>query len=77
MRAEIGRYAAIATTAAVVKRYQLTYPTPSKQTVHEFKDLLKGKKATNKEVTVLRSRKRGRTKLLPENMAKTAQTVKA
>ena len=28
-------------------------------------------------MTVLRSRKRGRTKLLPENMAKTAQTVKA
>ena len=78
MRAEIGRYAAIATTAAVVKRCQLTHPTPSKQKAHEFKKIyLMEKKATNKEVTVLKSRKRGRTKLLPENMAKTAQTVKA
>ena len=50
MRAEIGRYAAIATTAAVVKRYQLTYPTPSKQTVHEFKKTyLKEKKRQTKK----------------------------
>ena len=79
IRAEIGCYAATTTTAAAVKRYQLTYPTLSKQTVHEFKKAyLKEKEVTNKEVTVLKSRKRGRSKLLPEDiMAKTIQTVKA
>ena len=49
MRAEIGRYAATTTTAAVVKRYQLTYPTLSKQTVREFKNAyLKEKEVTKK-----------------------------
>ena len=79
MHAEIGRYAATTTTAVAVKRYQLTYPTFSRQTVHEFKKAyLKEKEVTNKEVTVLKSRKRGRPKLLPGNiMAKIIQTVKA
>ena len=78
MRAKIGRYAATTTTAAVVKRCQLTYPTLSKQTVHEFKKVyLKQKEVTNKDVTVFKSRKRGRPKLLPEDiMTKTIQTVK-
>ena len=31
MRAEMSRYAIATTTAAAVKRYQLTYPTISKQ----------------------------------------------
>ena len=62
-----------------MKRYQLTYPTFSKQTVHEFKKAdLKEKEAINKEVTILKSRKRGLSKLLLQNiMAKTIQTVKA
>ena len=66
MRAGIGRYAATTTTLSI-------------QTVHKFKKVyLKEKEATNKEVTVLKSRKRGRPKLLLEdNMAKTIQTVKA
>ena len=37
MRAEIGRYAATTTTVAVVKQYQVTYPTLSSQTIHQFK----------------------------------------
>ena len=55
------------------------YPTRSKQTVHKHKkDCLKGKEATNKEVTFLKSRKHGEAKLLSEDiMAKTIQTVKA
>ena len=79
IRAEIGRYAATTTTTAAVKWYQLTYPTLSKQTFHELKKTyLKEKEPTNKEVTILKSRKRGRGKLLPEYiMAKTSQTVKA
>ena len=78
MRTEIGRYAATTTTAAVVKRYQLTYPTLSKQTVHEFKNAYLKEKEVTKKVTVLKSRKHGRTKLLPKDiMAKTIQTVKA
>ena len=62
-----------------VKRYQLAYPTFSKQTVHEFKKAeLNEKEAINKEVTILKSRKRGLSKLLLQNiMAKTIQTVKA
>ena len=78
MFAEIGRYAATTTTAAVVKRYQLTYPTLSKQKDHEFKKAyFKEKEATNKEVTLLKSRKGGRPTLLPKDiMAKTIQIVK-
>ena len=78
MFAEIGRYAATTTTAAVVKRYQLTYPTYSKQKDHEFKKAyFKEKEATNKEVTLLKSRKGGRPTLLPKDiMAKTIQIVK-
>ena len=72
-------YAVTTTTATAVKRYQLMYPTRSKQTVHKHKkDCLKGKEATNKEVTFLKSRKHGEAKLLSEDiMAKTIQTVKA
>ena len=79
VRAEIGRYAATTTTAAALKQYQLTYPTLSKQTAHELKKAyLKEKEVTNKEVTILKSRKCGQPKLLPEYiMAKTIQTVKA
>ena len=79
MRAKIGFYAATTTTTAAVKRYQLTYRTLSKQTIHEFKKAyLKEKEATNKEVTVMRSKIRGRSKLLPEDiMAKTIQTVES
>ena len=79
IRAKIGCYAATTTTAATVKWYQLTYPTLSKQAFHEFKKAyLKEKEPTNKEVTILKSRKRGRHKLLPEDiMGKTSQTVKA
>ena len=79
MRAKIGCYAATTTTAAAVKRYQLTYHTLSKQTINEFKKAyLKEKGATNKEVTVMRSKTRGRPKLLSEDiMAKTNQTVEA
>ena len=78
MFAEIGRYAATTTTAAVVKRYQLTYPNYSKQKDHEFKKAyFKEKEATNKEVTLLKSRKGGRPTLLPKDiMAKTIQIVK-
>ena len=78
MFAEIGRYAATTTTASVVKRYQLTYPTYSKQKDHEFKKAyFKEKEATNKEVTLLKSRKGGRPTLLPKDiMAKTIQIVK-
>ena len=78
MFAEIGRYAATTTTAAVVKRYQLTYPTLSKQKDHEFKKAyFKEKEATNKEVNLLKSRKGGRPTLLPKDiMAKTIQIVK-
>ena len=49
------------------------------QTVREFKKAyLNGKKAINKEVIVLKSRKRGRPKLLSEDvMTKTIQIVKA
>ena len=79
MRPKIGCYAATLTTAAAVKRYQLTYHTVSKQTVHKFtKAYLKEKEATNKQVNILRSKKCGRLKLLPKDiMAKTIQTVKA
>ena len=71
MRAKIGYYAVATTTAVAVKRYQLTYRTLSKA-------YLKEKEATNKEVTVMRSKTRGRPKLLSEDiMAKTIQTVEA
>ena len=79
MRAKIGYYAVATTTAVAVKRYQLTYRTLSKQTIHGFKKAyLKEKETTNKEVTVMRSKTRGRPKLLSEDiMAKTIQTVEA
>ena len=42
------------------------------QTVHEFKNAyLKDKEVTNKEVTVLKSRKHGRPKLPKDIKAKT------
>ena len=79
MRAKIGYYAVATTTAVAVKRYQLTYRTLSKQTIHGFKKAyLKEKEATNKEVTVMTSKTRGQPKLLSEDiMAKTIQTVEA
>ena len=79
MRALIGCYAATTTTAVALKWFQLMYPVLSKQTVHEFKKVyLEEKEATNKEVTVLKSRKRGQLKLLPEGIiTKTIQIVKA
>ena len=79
MRAKIGCYAAIITTAATVKRHRLTYRTLSMRTIHEFKKAyLKEKEATNKEVTVMTSKTRGQPKLLSEDiMAKTIQTVEA
>ena len=71
MPAEIGCYATTTSTAAMVKLYELTYPTLSKETVHGFtKAYLKKKEATNKEATVLKSRKRGRPKLLLEDRQK-------
>ena len=69
--------AATITTAAAVKQYLLTYPILSKQAVHELKKAcLKEKEATNKEVTDVKSRKRGRSKLMPDNiMAQTIQII--
>ena len=63
-------YTATTTTPASVKRYHLT--------VHEFKQAYtKEKEMTNKEETVLKSRKRGPPELVPGDiMAKTLQTVK-
>ena len=50
MCAKIGCYAATTTTAAAVKRYQLTFPTLPKQKVHEFKKTyLKEKEAPTKK----------------------------
>ena len=47
------------------------------QTVHEFKNAyLKDKEVTNKEVTVLKSRKHGRPRLLKDIKAKAIQTIK-
>ena len=43
MRAELSRYATAATKVAAVKRYQLTYPTISKQFINS-KRPLKGKR---------------------------------
>ena len=71
MPAEIGCYATTTSTAATVKLYELTYSTLSKETVHGFtKAYLKEKETTNKEATVLKSRKRGRPKLLLEDHQK-------
>ena len=78
-KAEIGRYAANTNIASAVRKYQADFPNLRKQTVYEFKKAyLKKKESTGKEVTILKAKKRGRPKLLPEEIMKKAiQTIKA
>ena len=77
-KAEIGRYAANTNISSAVRKYQLDFPNLRKQTVYEFKKAyLKEKGSSGKEVTILKAKKRGRPKLLPEEiMNKTIKTIK-
>ena len=78
-KAEIGRYAASTNIASAVRKYQADFPNLRKQTVYEFKKAyLKQKESSGKEVTILKAKRRGRPKLLPEEIMKKAiQTIKA
>ena len=78
-KAEIGRYAANTNIASAVRKYQADFPNLRKQTVYKFKKAyLKKKESTGKEVIILKAKKRGRPKLLPEEITKKAiQTIKA
>ena len=77
-KAEISRYAADTNIASAVRKYQLNFSNLRKQTVYEFKKAyLKEKGSSWKEVTILKAKKRGRPKLLPEEiMKKTIKTIK-
>ena len=67
-KAEIGRYAANANIASAVRKYQLDFPNLRKQTAYEFKKAYLKEKGSRKEVTILKAKKRGRPKLLPEEI---------
>ena len=77
-KAEIGRYAASTNIASAVRKYQVDFPNLRKQTVYEFKKAyLKQKESSGKEVNILKTKRRGRPKLLPEKiMKKTIRTIK-
>ena len=78
-KAEISRYAASTIIASAVRKYQVDFPNLRKQPVYEFKKAyLKQKESSGKEVTILKAKRRGRPKLLPEEIMKKAiQTIKA
>ena len=78
-KAEIGRYAASTNIASAARKYQVDFPNLRKQTVYEFKKAyLKQKESSGKEATILKAKRRGRPKLLPEEIMKKAiQTIKA
>ena len=78
-KAEIGRYAASTNIASAVRKHQVDFPNLRKQTVYEFKKAyLKQKESSGKEVTILKAKRQGRPKLLPEEIMKKAiQTIKA
>ena len=78
-KTEIGRYAASTNIASAVRKYEVHFPNLRKQTVYAFKKAyLKQKESSGKEVTILKAKRGGRPKLLPEEiMKKTIQTMKA
>ena len=70
-KVEIGRYATSTNIASAVRKYQADFPNLRKQTVYEFKTAyLKQKESSGKEVTILKAKRRGRPKLLPEEIMK-------
>ena len=78
-KVEIGRYATSTNIASAVRKYKADFPNLRKHTVYEFKKAyLKQKESSGKEVTILKAKRRGRPKLLPEEIMKKAiQTIKA
>ena len=78
-KAEIGRYAASTNIASAVRKYEADFLNLRKQIVLEFKKAyLKQKEYSGKEVTILKPKKRGCPKLLPEEIMKKAiQIIKA
>ena len=78
-KAEIGRYAVSTNIASAVRKYQGDFPNLHKQTVFEFKKTyLKQKESSAKDVTILKTKKPGRSKLFPkEIMKKDIHTIKA
>ena len=77
--AEIGRYAASTNIASAARKYEADFLNLRKQIVLEFKKAyLKQKEYSGKEVTILKTKKRGCPKLLPEEIMKKAiQIIKA
>ena len=70
-KAEIGRYAASTNTASAVRKYQVDFPNLRRQRVYELKKTyLKQKESSGKEVTILKAKRQGRHKLLPEEIVK-------
>ena len=68
-KAQIGRYVASTNIASAVTKYQADFPNLRERTVFEFKKAyLKQKESSGKEVTILKAKKRGRPKLLPEEI---------
>ena len=66
-KAEIDWYAASTNIASAVRKYQVDFPNLHKQTVYEFKKTyLKQKESSGKEATILKAKRRGCPKLLPE-----------
>ena len=77
-KAKIGRHAASTNIASAVRKYQADFPNLRKQTVFEFKKAyLKQKESSGKEVTILKAKKRGRPKLLPEEITIKSNQIKA
>ena len=77
-KAEIGQYAASTNIASAVTKYQADFPNLGEQTVFESKKAyLKQKESSGEEVTILKAKKRGRPKLLPEEITIKSNQIKA
>ena len=78
-KVETGRYEVSTNIASAVRKYQADFPNLRKQTVFELKKAyLKHRESSGKEVTILKVKKRGCSKLLLEEIIKKAiQAIKA
>ena len=70
-RPEIGQYATNTNIASAVKKYQSEFPNLQKQTVFDFKKAyIKQKESFGKEITILKTKKCSRPKILPKEIMK-------